>query len=37
MQVERFVEIEKNDNHVDDRIHVGKYTETFQNVTSNTA
>ena len=37
MKVERFVEIETNDIHVDDRIHVGKYTATCQNVTSNAA
>ena len=34
MKVERMIEIETNDIHVDDRIHVGKYTATCQNTTS---
>ena len=40
MKVERMTEIETNDIHVGDRIHVGKYTATCQtvaNITSNAA
>ena len=37
MKVERMMEIETNDIHVDDRIHVGKYTATCQNISPNAA
>ena len=37
MKVERMMEIETNDIHVDDRIHVGKYTATCQNISSRAA
>ena len=37
MKVERMMEIETNDIHVDDRIRVGKYTATCQNISSRAA
>ena len=37
MKVERMLEIETNDIHVGDRIHVGKYTATCQNISSRAA
>lgn len=37
MKVERMMEIETNDIHVYDRIHVGKYTATCQNISSRAA
>ena len=37
MKVERMIEIETNDIHVDDRIRVGKYTATCQNISSRAA
>ena len=37
MKVERMFEIETNDIHVGDRIHVGKYTATCQNISSRAA
>ena len=37
MKVERMTEIETNDIHVGDRIHVGKYTATCQNISSRAA
>lgn len=33
MKLERMMEIETNDIYVDDRIHVGKYTATCQEIT----
>ena len=37
MKVERMLEIETNDIHVGDRIHVSKYTATCQNISSRAA